>query len=429
MKRFFLSFVSLMLCFLAHLGLTGNAHAEGFSLTDYGARGTALAGGLVARADDPSAVAINPAGITQLPGTQMLLGTTLISPSGTIKNNVGGTSIRTDVERHNWVNPHLHVTHQLNDRFWLGVGFFSRFGLGNSYPDEWPGKVNLQAVHLKTFSFNPNIAWKATENLSLAAGVELMYATMEMKKCSPYLNMSAMSLDYNQQKIKGTSIAPAFNLAMHYKFSDQWKAGLTYRSGARLKVDAKSYFEHQTNPIALPGVVIPAYRDSDASGTLVLPDIIAAAVAWYPTDRLSLEFGASYTVWSQFRHFNVHLKSPMNYYSQTDKNWKDTWSFNVSAEYKATDWLDLRCGYIYETSCMNMSSPDYMTPSNGRHRITTGVGLHYGNWSLDLAYAYLIIRQLNYDEAARTHASSGIIPGHSENGRSHIVATSLSYRF
>ena len=82
MKR--IASLLLAACLLAAPQLTGKAQAEGFALSDFGARGTALAGGMVARADDPSAVAWNPAGITQLPGTQIMVGMTAIQPSGTV---------------------------------------------------------------------------------------------------------------------------------------------------------------------------------------------------------------------------------------------------------------------------------------------------------------------------------------------------------
>ena len=55
----------------------GEARAEGFSITQWSARGMALGNGMVGRADDPSAVAYNPAGITQLPGTRLMLGTVI----------------------------------------------------------------------------------------------------------------------------------------------------------------------------------------------------------------------------------------------------------------------------------------------------------------------------------------------------------------
>lgn len=170
MKR--IASLLLAACLLAAPQLTGKAQAEGFALSDFGARGTALAGGMVARADDPSAVAWNPAGITQLPGTQIMVGMTAIQPSGTVDTvDRFGIGRSTDVDKHTWANPHAYLTHQFSDNLWGGIGIFSRFGLGNSYPTNWPGRENLKYVSLKTVSLNPNLAFKINDNLSLAVGL------------------------------------------------------------------------------------------------------------------------------------------------------------------------------------------------------------------------------------------------------------------
>ena len=54
----------------------GTATGGGFALYEGSARGNALGGGLVGRADDPSALFYNPAGITRLPGLDMTVGAT-----------------------------------------------------------------------------------------------------------------------------------------------------------------------------------------------------------------------------------------------------------------------------------------------------------------------------------------------------------------
>ena len=56
------------------LGMASSAMAEGFALTEWSARGLGLASGMVGRADDVSAIAYNAAGITQLPGVQVMGG-------------------------------------------------------------------------------------------------------------------------------------------------------------------------------------------------------------------------------------------------------------------------------------------------------------------------------------------------------------------
>lgn len=400
MKR--IASLLLAACLLAAPQLTRKAQAEGFALSDFGARGTALAGGMVARADDPSAVAWNPAGITQLPGTQIMVGMTAIQPSGIVDTvDSSGIGRSTDVDKHTWTNPHAYLTHQFSDNLWGGIGIFSRFGLGNSYPNNWPGHNNLEYVSLKTVSLNPNLAFKINDNLSLAVGLEFMYATMLMKK--------DVKLSPNhQQMLTGSNIAPGFNLAAHYKFNDEWAAGLTYRS--RVKQAVRGHVEFKN-------------KNSDLHGNLNLPDTISFGVMWKPMETLSFEAGAVYTVWSNYRSLNIHVDDYGTTYSP--KNWRDTWGFNVSAEYKALDWLTLRGGYVFETSPMKDSTCDYMTPSNGRHRITAGVGFNWDQWTVDLAYGYLIIKELSYDKST----ADGVLNGRSHNGSSHIAAVSVGYKF
>lgn len=78
--------------------------------------------------DDPSAVASNPAGITQLDGLQVLGGFTVIHPIVDIK--AGNEWFTSDEDAH-WIPPHFYATWKVNDRYSIGLGTFSRFGLGS----------------------------------------------------------------------------------------------------------------------------------------------------------------------------------------------------------------------------------------------------------------------------------------------------------
>ncbi|MFP4236270.1 MAG: OmpP1/FadL family transporter, partial [Desulfonatronovibrio sp.] len=116
--------------FLAVVLNVQNVYSAGFALYEFGARGTSMGGTTIGRADDPSAVAYNPAGITQLEGIQTMAGLSVVSPSGEIETP-GGTT--TSIERNNWIPPHAYLTYQMNDWAWLGLGVYTRFGLGTEY--------------------------------------------------------------------------------------------------------------------------------------------------------------------------------------------------------------------------------------------------------------------------------------------------------
>lgn len=412
-------------------GLASGAHAEGFAITDWSARGLGLAGGMVARANDASALAYNPAGITQLPGIHSMAGFTMQTPMSTVESyDSAGLRSNTDVERKYWASPHAYLTYQYNDSLWFGLGLFTRFGMGNGYDTNWPGRYNLIDVSLQTVTLNPNVAWKVNEHFSLAFGVEFMGAMMEMNKAYPNL---AGGVDYHQN-MDGMGFTAGVNAAMHFRINDQWSAGLTWRSQVKPAVHGKSKWNIQGMPVgALPSGQLVTMHNSDLKGTLSLPESFAFAVAWKPMPTLSFEVGTVYTMWSQYKSLDITLVRPLNmgnadFVSKNPKKWKDTWAFNISAEYQALEWLALRAGYSYETSPMNDKNADYMAPTNGRMRFALGAGFAWDSWTVDVGYSYLIPRDLSYNASA-ANGTGGVLRGKSHDGNSHGVSVSLGYKF
>ena len=117
-----------------------------------------------------------------------------IAPMGTIDLDLdNGSHTSTTTKPHIWAAPHAYITHQLNDRFWLGLGLFSRFGLGNEFADNWTGCYNLTNINFQTFSLVPTVALKVNDVLSLSAGVEIMMPALPWASRSPACSLSTMS--------------------------------------------------------------------------------------------------------------------------------------------------------------------------------------------------------------------------------------------
>ncbi|MFN2342593.1 MAG: OmpP1/FadL family transporter, partial [Desulfonatronovibrio sp.] len=189
-----------------------NVNAAGFALYEWGARGTAMGGTMIGRADDPSAVAYNPAGITQLEGTQLLGGFSVVAPSGKIETPGDSTKIKTNY----WIPPHAFLTHQMTDKAWLGMGLYTRFGLGTEFDDNWPGRYNNQFTSVRSFSLNPNIAYKFTEEFSLAIGAEVMWFNFLQEKAVNTWVPNNRTFDVDG-KLDGDSYGFGGNIALHYK--------------------------------------------------------------------------------------------------------------------------------------------------------------------------------------------------------------------
>lgn len=414
---------------------SGTAFAEGFGLYEYSARGVALGGMMTARKPDPSAVAYNPALLTRLPGVHVMGGVSLIKPVGKIDTkDAYGNKDTTSLHDSLWPIPHLYYTHQINENFTFGVGTFSRFGLGFEYPHNWPGRFNIYEVELQSLSLNPNIAWAATDKLSLAAGVEVLYVNLDLKKraLGPVYNsggqmVGAMEVDSNIRDASDTGIG--WNLAGHYQFNDQWAAGLHYRS--QVRVHAKGEVEYtkvsQTGGTAAEGqgTFNSMFRDGKAHSTVILPDSYSGGVSFTPVPEVSIEVGATWTRWSSFRDLNIHLPQPIGE-SRNKKHWKDAWRIGVGVEYSPLDWLDLRLGYVWDQTPMEGQYQDYLVPTKNRNIWSAGLGFKHEAWTLDLAYALIEARSRSYSANSETNVLESRTH---ESNATHVFTMSLGYTF
>lgn len=402
--------------------------AEGFALNEWSARGVSLAGGLVGRADDVSALAYNAAGITRLPGVRLMGGMAFIAPLGSIEADTPRGVHSTTAKPSVWPAPHGYASYQLNDSLWLGLGVFSRFGLGNSYAGAWIGRYNIYDVGVQTVSAVPTLAWKINEALSVSVGVEALYAGMYMGNKIP--TRGPGGLFDNDLQVQGTGWGLGAHAGLHMRFNEQWSAGLSYKSQITLNLNGDADFAYQgDNPLAGPGR-IPQARDCSVQTTMQLPDSLALGIAYKPLDNLSLEVGTVWTRWSTYNALNIYFDS--GYAAISNKEWRDGWNFNASVEYKPLDWLSLRAGASYETPVVNEDHADYIIPTNGRTMLSLGTGFAWDNFTVDLAYAHIRVNPVQYDvtDAAGIRGGpAGISGGRSENVAANTYMFSVSYAF
>ncbi len=409
---------SLALATLLTLTMAGSALAEGFAMTEWSARGLSLAGGMVGRADDVSALAYNAAGITQLPGIHIMGGMSFVAPYGGIHfENTGHT---TKTKSTIWTPGHGYASYQLNDKVWLGLGVFTRFGLGNNYADEWQGRYNVHGVGVTTLSAVPTIAYKFNDMFSASFGVEIMYMSMFLNNAVDFRRMGQAD---GSAALEGDGVGIGFHLGLHAKFNEQWSAGLAYKSQVTQNIRGEAKFHHSL-PAPFAGLAnIP--NKSDIHGTIQLPDSLALGIMYKPLENLSFEVGAIYTRWSTFNHLNIYMDGNPHLNSFNEKNWRDGWNINASVEYAPLDWLTLRAGYWHETDVTDDKHADYLMPTNGRDVISLGVGFKYENWTFDLAYAHLWLYDVDYTKSN----TSTVSPGKSSNVGADIYSFSIGYTF
>ena len=102
---------------------SGEACAGGVTFSEHGAAASGKANAFAGEANDPSALYYNPAGITQLPGTQVMAGGAVVYLDTTYRSSTTGES--TQLQDQFPLVPHLYITHRFkkwDERLSVGLG-------------------------------------------------------------------------------------------------------------------------------------------------------------------------------------------------------------------------------------------------------------------------------------------------------------------
>lgn len=396
------------------LCLPGAALAGGFALYEYGARANAMGGAVIAEGADASTVAYNPAAMTQLKGTQVMAGATVITPVANVR--AGGQPEASTVTNY-FFPPHAFLVHQASDKAWFGIGVFSRFGVGTQYPDNWPGRSKTYLATLESYSINPNLAFKLTDDLSFAFGVEALVSSADLRK-----KLTGPGGTEHDMQMKVDGIGFGYNLALHYNFNPQWSAGLTYHS-TQNHVD-KGHARYTPEINTAPFI----YLDAPMSMSLTLPASYTLGVAYKPNSTWKFEADAIYTQWQDYEKLTYSYdKKPGTGTAGdvvSDKNWRNVWRFQLGGEYKATDWLALRAGFVWDQDPIREGFEDYMLPSSDRKIYSAGVGIEQGAFTYDFSLMYLMNNHRSIDSTTNIAGASEF-----SDSRAYMGSFSIGCKF
>lgn len=390
------------------------SYGAGFALYEFSARSTAMGGAAMANEAEPASLAVNPALITELEGTQAQLGLTAVTADATTSVAGQTRSLKNDV----WYLPNFFITQKWSDQVSFGLGGFSRYGLGGEYQDpvtSWVGSNLAYKVKLETFSFTPTIAVKASDEFSVAMGLEAMVISFAQNS---YFNLDPSNS--GNYEISGSGVSWGGNFSFIYKpeWAEKWALGGMYRTkvkqnlNGRINADGKSF----------PQINI---HGADAEGSISLPDSISAGIAFRPTDAWTLEAGIVGTFWSSYDQILIqYTDSESSPVIRNKKKYKDVYRLNFGTEYKLNQNWALRAGYVYDKSPINKHEMDTLVPVDDRHIASIGAGYKTDTWSIDLAYAHIFSRDLS----GRSEQLQNL-PVKYTDGKSDMYALTFGYKF
>jgi long-chain fatty acid transport protein len=373
----------------------GPAAAGGLIAYEIGTADLGLASaGYSARAQDPSTVFTNPAGMTRLEGRQLLVSGQVLW--GNTKFSIGsGTSpaLGSDdggyvVGSNGWFpGGGAFLSYSVSPQLKLGFALTGNVGAPLEYDDDWVGRYYVQKTTLLGVSLLPSIAYKATDKLSLGASLNVMYGIYDNKVA---INNVNPAFGDGRLKMDDSAWGWGVNLGLLYELDARTRFGLTWSSAVDL--DFKAAAEFSNLAPALNAVLgNRGLLGSSIKVGITIPQQVMGSVFTQVNDRWAVLASIGWQQWSRFGQVQLGIDDTSNPRSlTTDIPFDDTWHVALGAQYRISPpWL-LNFGIAYDSGFQSGDVSPLM-PVNSAWRFGVGAQQQLSKtayWGFAAEYLY-----------------------------------------
>ncbi len=379
------------------------AQAAGFYLTEVGTPGSVGTAGVINPTNDhgPDSTWTNPAGMVGLEERAMTLGLQLLTPSiefdpdvaeagGSDGDNAGSTA----------VIPSLFASRKFSDRWAVGVGITAPQGGGVDYGSDFVGRYGATKVELTGIGFATALGFKATERLSLGAGLAFVNTKLNQNIAINFQNSPDGIVKIKDAEDWG--IQPYAGLQYH--FTDKVVLGLVYRHefDAELEGDVK-----------LRNLPVSAGLDGDIEVDWTNPKWAEAGLRFGNPESPGWGFAAS-AGWQEWSEFSGNQLAVGNVIENgpgavvtVDRDWDDTWYAGVAGFRNNGKYL-LSFGVLYDSSPVDDDKRTIDFPVDEQIKISSSLSWQgKGIASYSLGATLILFGESKIDQTAQGVRFSG----------------------
>jgi long-chain fatty acid transport protein len=376
-------------------------------------KATAMGEAFIVQADDPSALAFNPAGLSDLRGRQLSLQASFGVPYSERSRN--GTT--ESMVRKFQAIPSFFATSDFGrDDLAIGLGV----SLPNGIATEW--REDSFARYVATFSrltvvdVNLGCGLRISPQLALGFGVSLLYSDVRLgRMIDAGLVAGAPGTMDTKMEIAGNGTTFGFNMGVIYSVNDMHGFAATYRGPFTINYD---------------GTITMAGAPSDSTTVIDHPAVIVVGYAFRPNDKWKVEVNLDWTDWNSVDDIMLDFNNPSVADLDLAMGLENTLACKVGAEFAYSDNIALRWGYIYSQNATPEESWRPGLPDTDVHYLTAGLGYELDNLVLDIAFQLPIYETRTIDNNVDMNelASSSSIDG-TYRTIAPCGSMSVSYRF
>ena len=382
-------------------------YAGGYKIPETSTNGIALSAANIAHAHGADAAYYNPANMSFMEEGRFLEADLLyigLDPVN-FKGSGAMAGIDIDAESESFLIPSFNYVGADLNGFRFGFSMVVPGGLSKRWTDS-PAKDKAEEFTLEVVELNPTVAYKVTEDFSVALGLRVVHSSGIVK------SSSSASRD-----MTGDSFDFGYNLALAYKPMDALEFGVTYRSNIDLTEEG--------NAKLLIGNA--KVYDGGSSVTVPLPAFLSVAAAYTFPTKTTVEFVYERNFWSAYETLDFDYSSPIpnilqpSFDSPIAKNWEDTDAYRLGVT-QELESMTLMAGVVYDNSPVPDEKLSFELPDSGSLSVSFG-GRYEINDKIDVGMAAL------YSMRDERTVSNDDLDGTFSNSNVLILSAGVGYKF
>lgn len=403
------------------------AHAGGLGLYEVGSPdlGTASAG-RAALAEDASTVWGNPAGMTRLSGSQILVGLQPLIVTNEFDTGARSTIPGTDGGNAGGFVPAggAYGVYSILPDLKVGASLNSYVGASLNYDDDWVGRYFTTEAEFLTFNFNPAVAYRVLPWLSLGAGFSVQWATLKSESA---INNVLDQLPDGRLQYKDTHFGFGGNAGALFEIDERTRLGLTYRSQVNHNFDDVPSFA-QLGPTLQTALDGSGVLGANLGLDVKVPQEVMVSAFRQVTDDLALMANFGWQDWSQFGETSISLASVPPRSLAVDAGLDDTFHGAVGLHYRLGEPTLLQLGFAYDSSALTEPNRSPALPLDQQMRFSVGV-LHDITDSYRLGFAYQYVSLGNAPIDTTRGPLAGTLQGDYDANAVNILGFTVARRF
>lgn len=399
MKKTFIAAAIVIAC-------AGSAMAEGYQVNTLSTRQIGMGHTGTALHLGSESQIFNPAGLGWL-DKNVELKASVTPIFSTVKATQGENVYETESKASTPMS--INVGFSIYENFKAGVSFYTPYGSSIDWTNNWPGACLNQSVDLKMFTVQPTLAYRPIPNLSIGVGAMITWGNVNLNKglISPssyavlqqingltpegYVTPASVNLDGTAETTVG------INAGIMWDINDQWTVGFSYRSKMNMKVKngtASLRFANETAKQLLENQ-LGLIDQSRFVASMPAVAVWNLGVAYKPIPRLTLAADFQLSQWKAYDCLDITFpdlpaEAQAVFNQHIIKNYKNSMTYHLGAEFAMTDRLDLRAGIMIDTTPVDDNNYNPETP--GTTRIEPSCGFSFrpiDRLSIDVAFMYV----------------------------------------